>query len=51
MVNHTKNLSDWLINSEKYEPVVLTTEKHRVAEPTDAINDSRKLTPVYGSFN
>ena len=47
------SLPDRLINPEEYEPVVLTMEEHRVAEPTDSIIDPRKLTPVYtyGSFN
>ena len=49
----TGSLPDWLINPEEYEPVVLTTEEHRAAEPTVSINSPRKLTPVYtyGSFN
>ena len=49
----TGSLPDWLINPKEYEPVVLTTEEHRAAQPTDSINDPRKLTPVYtyGSFN
>ena len=47
------SLPDRLINPEEYEPVVLTTEEHGAAEPTDSINESRRLTPVYtyGSFN
>ena len=47
------SLPDRLINPEEYEPVVLTTEEHRAAQPTDSINESRRLTPVYtyGSFN
>ena len=48
----TGSLPDWLINPDEYEPVVLNTE-HRAPQPTDSINDPRKLTPVYtyGSFN
>ena len=47
------SLTDRLITPDEYEPVVLTTEEHRAAQPTDSIHDPRKLTPVYtyGSFN
>ena len=47
------SLPDRLINPEDYEPVLPTTEEHTAAEPTDSINESRRLTPVYtyGSFN
>ena len=38
---------DQLISPDVYEPVVVTTDEHRVAPPTDSINGPRKLTPVY----
>ena len=49
----TGSLPDRLINPDVHEPVVLITEEYTAAEPTDSINDPRKLTPVYtyGSFN
>ena len=49
----TGSLPDSLINPDVYELVILTTEEYTAAEPTDSINDPRKLTPVYtyGSFN
>ena len=40
-------MPDRLISPDVYEPVVLTTDEHRVAPPTDSINGPRKLTPVY----
>ena len=43
----TGSLPDWLITLDEYEPVVVTTDEHRVAPPTDSINGPRKLTPVY----
>ena len=51
------SLPDQLINPEEYEPVVLTTEEHRAAQPPEnkqPVNDDpRKLTPVctYGSIS
>ena len=32
----TGSLPDQLITPDEYEPVVLTTEEHRAAEPTDS---------------
>ena len=51
------SLPDRLINPEEYEPVVLTTEEHTAAQPTEnkePVNeDPRKLTPMctYGSIS
>ena len=51
------SLPDQLINPDEYEPVVLTTEEHRAAQPAEnkePVNgDPRKLTPVctYGSIS
>ena len=51
------SLPDRLIKPEEYEPVVLTTEEHTAAQPTEnkePVNeDPRKLTPVctYGSIS
>ena len=50
----TGSLPDRLINPGEYEPVLLTTEKHCTAEPTeDKELVPRRLTPVYtyGSIN
>ena len=48
----TGSLPDRLINPEEYEPVLLTTEEHTVAEATESIEpggskERRMLTPVY----
>ena len=38
----TGSLPDQLITPDEYEPVVLTTEEHRAAEPTDSNQWSKK---------
>ena len=53
----TGSLPDRLINPGEYEPVLLTTEEHTAAEPTEdkeVVNEEpRRLIPVYtyGSIN
>ena len=53
----TGSLPDRLINPGEYEPVLLTTEEHSTAEPTEdkepVDKEPRRLTPVYtyGSIN
>ena len=53
----TGSLPDRLINPEEYEPVLLTTDEHSTAEPTEdkepVDEEPRRLTPVYtyGSIN
>ena len=51
-VSDTGSLPDRLINPEEYEPVLLSTEEHTVAEATEnkdpvANKERRMLTPVY----
>jgi len=49
----TDSLPDRLINPNKYERLSFTAQEHRVAEPIEAVNEERRLIPVYtyGSIN
>ena len=38
----TDPLPDWLINTEEYEPVLLTREEHSTAEPAENMGQSMK---------
>ena len=44
----TDSLPDRLLNPERYEPVLLTTEEHETTESNEqASEDPKRLNPVY----